>query len=338
MISSHDAAREQQQQRSLLSDGDQLINARRRSDSGGSYSNSNSNGEYDLDVEHESHHLNGNGHAEQKGGAYGTSRRKRSRSLWSVRVGKYYLQCPPQLNRRHKLLVFALTILALLAGCAALYSNPHGLLRPVHPPHPPHGGPPPPPGGPPPPPPHEGPPPPPPSPPPPPEEEKQPPPPPAEPPKPTFCSTWPVKKDARDVETLEQRAPVLVDRDMMDRRREAGKNKWKKPKGFKIVATVFYGRKRNTDVLDCYLQRNLVRNGGYLDEVRFMVHTKDEVDVAWVRDKAKEVDGYEFVDLGDCVDMAYGCIWEFMAEPETLFIKIDDDIVGSPFFFGPFHD
>ncbi|OTA62769.1 hypothetical protein K449DRAFT_433684 [Hypoxylon sp. EC38] len=32
------------------------------------------------------------------------------------------------------------------------------------------------------------------------------------------------------------------------------------------------GRKRNVDILDCYLRQNLVSNGGYLDEVSLCAH------------------------------------------------------------------
>jgi hypothetical protein len=35
-----------------------------------------------------------------------------------------------------------------------------------------------------------------------------------------------------------------------------------------VKAMVFFGRKRYIEILDCYLQRNLVSNGGILSEVR----------------------------------------------------------------------
>ncbi|KAI4864522.1 hypothetical protein F4820DRAFT_458808 [Hypoxylon rubiginosum] len=90
---------------------------------------------------------------------------------------------------------------------------------------------------------------------------------------------------------------------------------------------VFYGRKRYVDILDCYLQQNLVSNGGYFDEVWFMSHTKDEDDVAWVEDLVSKTPEYKVVGKGVCEGKKYSCMWNYAVEDNTIYVKIDDDIV-----------
>ncbi|KAI1371014.1 hypothetical protein F4677DRAFT_457461 [Hypoxylon crocopeplum] len=90
---------------------------------------------------------------------------------------------------------------------------------------------------------------------------------------------------------------------------------------------VFYGRKRYVDILDCYLQQNLVSHGGYFDEVWFMAHTKEEDDVAWVEDLVRKTPEYKLVGKGDCEGKKYSCMWNYAVEDNTIYVKIDDDIV-----------
>jgi hypothetical protein len=45
-----------------------------------------------------------------------------------------------------------------------------------------------------------------------------------------------------------------------------------KPEGLKVIALVFFGRVDRISILDCYLRQNLVLNGGWLDEVIFVVN------------------------------------------------------------------
>lgn len=143
-----------------------------------------------------------------------------------------------------------------------------------------------------------------------------------------FCTTWPVDK------TTGKYKPKSIPTSQRHKLTSyAPQGGWKKPPGLKVVAMVFYGRKRNVDILDCYLQQNLARNGGggYLDEVVFMVKTANEDDVEWLRAHVRGVEGYVFQDLDMCTtENGYGCIWEYADEDDTLYLKIDDDIV-SPF-------
>ncbi|KAI3332538.1 hypothetical protein F4824DRAFT_514359 [Ustulina deusta] len=133
------------------------------------------------------------------------------------------------------------------------------------------------------------------------------------------CTTWPVgtKGDYRSrVHTsnlaLQSFAPA------------AG---WRKPAGIAIKALVFYGRKRTVDFLDCYLQQNLAVNGGYLDEIWFMVHTDIEEDLAYLNELIERRPEYKIVMPGECQGFNYACMWNPVVEDSTIYIKIDDDIV-----------
>ncbi|RYP86643.1 hypothetical protein DL769_000711 [Monosporascus sp. CRB-8-3] len=141
-----------------------------------------------------------------------------------------------------------------------------------------------------------------------------------------LCTTWPVNKDG----TYTPQPKTSPKLHLESYAPEGG---WKKPKGIAVIAMVFYGRKRNVDILDCYLRQNLAANGGYLDEVWFMVHTTVQDDVEWLENLAATEPGYKYVDLGDCTTGHYGCMWEYAIDDDTIYIKIDDDIVSIK---GPF--
>ncbi|KAI0467288.1 hypothetical protein F4859DRAFT_518239 [Xylaria cf. heliscus] len=138
-----------------------------------------------------------------------------------------------------------------------------------------------------------------------------------------FCTTWPV--DANGNYDLDSHNRV----NQVNHHSIAPQGGWEKPKGFKIIAMVFFGRKRYVDILDCYLQQNLVSNGGYLDEVWFMAHTEDKDDIAWLNRLVKENQGYKIVGHEDCKknNQKYGCLWKYATADNTMYIKLDDDII-----------
>ncbi|KAI1363538.1 hypothetical protein F5Y08DRAFT_329332 [Xylaria arbuscula] len=109
----------------------------------------------------------------------------------------------------------------------------------------------------------------------------------------------------------------------------APKGGWQKPDGFKVIAMVFFGRKRYVDILDCYLQKNLASNGGYVDEVWFMVHTEKTEDISWLNALVRDIPDYKVVGQEGCQSNngKYGCLWEHATEDNTIYIKMDDDIV-----------
>ena len=140
---------------------------------------------------------------------------------------------------------------------------------------------------------------------------------------PEFCTTWPVDEDGkyhREMETSPERQLHLDS--------FAPEGGWKKPEGLSVVGMIFYGRKRNVDILDCYLRQNLASNGGYLDEVWFMVHTENKQDVDWLRDLVKDEPDYKYIDLGNRTTDYYGYMWEYPVEDDTIYVKIDDDVVS----------
>ena len=104
-----------------------------------------------------------------------------------------------------------------------------------------------------------------------------------------------------------------------------------KPKGFKIIALIFFGRARYVDLLDCYMQQNMVSNGGYLDEVHFMAHTQSALDLQWLDGLVEARPGYKKVTFpAECNEfLNFGCLYQAATANDTLFIKLDDDIVST---------
>ncbi|KAL7627728.1 Mitochondrial-processing peptidase subunit alpha [Parahypoxylon ruwenzoriense] len=145
----------------------------------------------------------------------------------------------------------------------------------------------------------------------------------SEPPRvPGQCTTWPVSAEGHYT-PIHRNGTANFELESF-----APKGGWKKPIGIKIVALVFYGRKRTVDFLDCYLLQNLAANGGYLDEIRFMVHTNKEDDVSYLKDLvSKREEYYRIVEAGACEGTSFGCIWDSVVEDDTIYVKIDDDII-----------
>ncbi|KAI1208393.1 uncharacterized protein F4807DRAFT_431150 [Annulohypoxylon truncatum] len=143
-----------------------------------------------------------------------------------------------------------------------------------------------------------------------------------EPDVPGQCTTWPVDWKGRYTPSHEPGNNTVRLESF------APKGGWKKPVGIKIVALVFFGRKRTVDFLDCYLQQNLAANGGYVDEIRFMVHTNNDEDLDYLKDLvSRREEHYHIVEANTCEGSSYGCIWDSVVEDDTIYVKIDDDII-----------
>ena len=99
-----------------------------------------------------------------------------------------------------------------------------------------------------------------------------------------------------------------------------------KPEGVKIIGFIFYGRPMMINVLDCYLRKNLAVNGGYLDEVHFVANTPVQEDLDYLDALVEEVPEYVRVNRTGL----WKKLWDYTAQfdPETIFVKIDDDIVS----------
>ena len=106
-----------------------------------------------------------------------------------------------------------------------------------------------------------------------------------------------------------------------------------KPEGLRVVGLVFYGRRKFVDILDCYLRQNLVANNGWLDEVHFLARTQNQEDLEWLddlvqRDNLGEA-GYKIIPVNATApDWRFQSLWQhYAAEPDTIYVKIDDDVV-----------
>lgn len=99
-----------------------------------------------------------------------------------------------------------------------------------------------------------------------------------------------------------------------------------KPDGITISGLVFYGRRSRVQSLNCYLQRNLVENGGWLDEVIWAVATQNEDDLLYLDELISTSPSYKRLDLPDGAAYGYKNIWKLL-DGDKLYMKIDDDVV-----------
>lgn len=102
-------------------------------------------------------------------------------------------------------------------------------------------------------------------------------------------------------------------------------HKFDKPKEFKIVGLVFFGRPPVVAILDCYLKKNLVSNGGFLDEVLWAVNTDKPEDLDYLDGLIQTSERYRKVELPEG---GYKSIWANAVEDGPMYIKIDDDMVS----------
>ena len=99
-----------------------------------------------------------------------------------------------------------------------------------------------------------------------------------------------------------------------------------KPKDVKIIGLVFFGRKSRVDILRCYLERNLVDNGGWLDEIHWVKNTDNKQDLAYLDEILASSPRYKQMELEGIGFVGYGEAWSKL-EPGNLYVKIDDDVV-----------
>jgi hypothetical protein len=92
----------------------------------------------------------------------------------------------------------------------------------------------------------------------------------------------------------------------------------------KVIALIFFGRREMVRVLDCYLKRNLKANGGVLDGVIFVVNTEKENDLDYLEELLLTDTAYSKFEPDD---ESYLGMWASVTEPDTVYIKIDDDVV-----------
>ncbi|KAJ5788062.1 hypothetical protein N7457_003052 [Penicillium paradoxum] len=97
-----------------------------------------------------------------------------------------------------------------------------------------------------------------------------------------------------------------------------GNGHYSKPQGFKIVAIVPFRDHERTAILDCYLQKNLVHNHGFLDQVVFVPQTNDAVSLEWLQSIVNRTSDYALSPSGR------GMEWNVVKE-NVMYIQIDGD-------------
>ena len=104
----------------------------------------------------------------------------------------------------------------------------------------------------------------------------------------------------------------------------------KKPTGMKIYGLVFYGRRHTVEILDCYLRKNLVKHGGWLDEIHFLINTPVQEDLDFIAELLPKVPQYRGIYMEEGTDMRdFESVWRQGLQHSTddLYVKFDDDLV-----------
>lgn len=73
------------------------------------------------------------------------------------------------------------------------------------------------------------------------------------------------------------------------------------------------------------IQRNLVENGGILDEIRFIVKTTNADDLAYLDELLQTSKSYKRQTVDDPKGL-HGLAWE-VVKRGVMYVKIDDDVV-----------
>ena len=95
---------------------------------------------------------------------------------------------------------------------------------------------------------------------------------------------------------------------------------------YNVSALVFYGRKRYVEILNCYLEKNLLVHGGILSEVIFISKTQDKEDLIYLQKLVAEHPRNYLIknatDLGWTFHIHYRDL-----EPNRYYVKINDDVL-----------
>ncbi|SPJ75356.1 uncharacterized protein FTOL_05087 [Fusarium torulosum] len=101
-----------------------------------------------------------------------------------------------------------------------------------------------------------------------------------------------------------------------------------KPEGVIVSGLVFYGRKSRVSSMRCYLERNLVDNGGWLDEVLWIANTQNEEDLHYLDEiiASNPAKHKKIIPEKPLSTYTYYKAWQLL-ERGKYYVKIDDDIV-----------
>ncbi|RMZ92556.1 hypothetical protein DV736_g220, partial [Chaetothyriales sp. CBS 134916] len=107
-----------------------------------------------------------------------------------------------------------------------------------------------------------------------------------------------------------------------------GVKEFRKPEGIKVIGLVFFGRRDRVEILKCFLERNLVDNGGWFDEVHWFQNTHNQDDLEYLEEILREHPRYKKIEISEEeIDYdAYDVAWDHL-ERGSFYVKIDDDVV-----------
>ncbi|PLB36982.1 uncharacterized protein BDW47DRAFT_44469 [Aspergillus candidus] len=97
-----------------------------------------------------------------------------------------------------------------------------------------------------------------------------------------------------------------------------GSGQFAKPANIKTVALVPFRDHKRTEILDCYLQRNLVKNHGFLDEVAFIPLTNDTTSLEWLASTVEKTPQYSLTSSAEANSKASLYIW---IDGDTVFFE-----------------
>ncbi|RGP77171.1 hypothetical protein FLONG3_4686 [Fusarium longipes] len=100
-----------------------------------------------------------------------------------------------------------------------------------------------------------------------------------------------------------------------------------KPENVTVSGLVFYGRQSRVQIMKCYIERNMVDNGGWLDEVLWVVNTDKSDDLRYLEEIMASNPRYKKVHPEEiAATYTYKNIWKLL-DRGKYYVKIDDDIV-----------
>ncbi|OAX78936.1 hypothetical protein ACJ72_06750 [Emergomyces africanus] len=100
-----------------------------------------------------------------------------------------------------------------------------------------------------------------------------------------------------------------------------------KPTNVNITGMVFFGRRGRVQSMNCYVERNLVDNGGWLDEVLWYANTDNAEDLKYLDQIIERSPRYKKISLEKPVQWPeYTKLWRNL-ERGTIYVKLDDDIL-----------
>lgn len=106
-----------------------------------------------------------------------------------------------------------------------------------------------------------------------------------------------------------------------------------KPDNITVSGLVFYGRQSRVQIMKCYIERNMVDNGGWLDEVLWVVNTDRNDDLRYLEEIMASNPRYKKIHPDEIAHTyTYKNIWKLL-DRGKYYVKIDDDVVCNPIMF-----